>query len=87
VSASAGIGERERDQSADGRVETDEGTTRPPLALECGAVFVVAAAAIKMVPKEGEGEGMGDMEAEEGFVDGRNDGGSANKDTWIGDFE
>lgn len=87
VSASAELGERDRDQSAGGRVETDEGTVRPPLALDCGAVFVVAAAAIKMAPKEGEGEGMGDMEAEEGFVDGRNDGGSANKDTRIGEFE
>ena len=80
VSAPAGLGDRERDQSPEGGVvgvEPDGGTTRPPVALESGAMLVVAAAAINIVLKDGEGEGMRDMGVEEGFVSERKDGGSA----------
>jgi hypothetical protein len=40
-------------------------------------MLVVAAAAINIVLKDGEGEGMRDMGVEEGFVGERKDGGSA----------
>lgn len=79
VSAPAGLGDRERNQSAGGGVAGlghDGSTERPPLKLECGAAFVVAAA-INIVVNDGEGEGMRDKGVEEGFVGARKDGGSA----------
>jgi hypothetical protein len=82
VSAPAGLGDRERTQSAGGGVigDGDDGSTaRPPLELECGAIFVVAAAAINIELKDGEGEEMRDKGVEEGFVGARKDGGSAKK--------
>ena len=75
VSAPAGIGDREGGQSIEGGVVGDNGgTARPTLPLESGAVLAVAAAAINIVVKEGEGEGMRDMGVEDGL---RKDGGSA----------
>jgi len=78
-SAPGGLGDRERTQSAGGgvmREGEDDNTVRPPLEVECGAVFVVAAAAINIELKEGEGEGMRDKGVEEEFVGERKDGGS-----------
>lgn len=80
VSAPAGLGDRERAQSAGGGVtgEGDNGNTaRPPLELECGAIFVFAAAAINIELNDGEGEEMRDKGVEEGFEGARKDGGSA----------
>ena len=76
----SGLGDRERDQSAEGGVEVGVGhsgdTARPTLG--CGLVFADTAAAINMEFNDREGEGIRDKGVGEGVVGARKDGGSEN---------
>lgn len=68
----AGLGERERGQSAGGEDKSGREAIEPILAvLEGGAEW-----AISRVLNDGEGEGMGEIEVDEEFMGGRNEGGS-----------
>jgi len=60
VSAARRIGDRERNNQQGGvaGLGHDGSTERPPLKLECGAAFVVAAA-INIVVNDGEGKACG----------------------------
>jgi hypothetical protein len=70
----AGLGDRERDKSAEGGVKGGGDTIGPTPVLGCGAEW--ADAAITSLLNEGEGEGMREIVVDEGFMGARNDGGS-----------